>query len=123
MAEQEEEGGGSSFPNSNSNDDNDQEQNDGGAPKGSLEDELVKQYCIEHFSSKDYIMEPRVIDTLMTYFTAGGQPEMVVKCLSENYQGLESYANLLGRWLSDLGGDSSMISAAAAGERKWVIYS
>ena len=83
------------------------------------ETELVKNHCVELFSSmfliriwgfnipefilvRDYVMEPGVVSTLLAYFTAGGEAEKVVELLTKNYDGLAQYANLFGCWLSDL---------------------
>ncbi|KAF7632534.1 hypothetical protein Mgra_00008049 [Meloidogyne graminicola] len=66
------------------------------------DEELIKGHCIELFSSRDFVMEPQVINTLLAFFQAGGQPEKVIELLSNNYDGLGQYANLLGCWLADL---------------------
>ncbi|CAK5053064.1 unnamed protein product [Meloidogyne enterolobii] len=73
------------------------------------DEELIKGHCVELFSTKDFVMEPQVITTLLAFFQAGGQPEKVIELLSNNYNGLGQYANLFGCWLSDLEMDGDFI--------------
>nr|CAD2149981.1 unnamed protein product [Meloidogyne enterolobii] len=73
------------------------------------DEELIKGHCVELFSTRDFVMEPQVITTLLAFFQAGGQPEKVIELLSNNYNGLGQYANLFGCWLSDLEMDGGFI--------------
>uniref|UniRef100_A0A2K5IT93 Negative elongation factor complex member C/D n=1 Tax=Colobus angolensis palliatus TaxID=336983 RepID=A0A2K5IT93_COLAP len=49
------------------------------------DDAEVQQECLHKFSTRDYIMEPSIFNTLKRYFQAGGSPENVIQLLSENY--------------------------------------
>uniref|UniRef100_A0A673LPQ7 Negative elongation factor C/D-like n=1 Tax=Sinocyclocheilus rhinocerous TaxID=307959 RepID=A0A673LPQ7_9TELE len=62
-------------------------------------DGKVQEECLQKFSSRDYIMEPTVFNTLKTYFQAGGSPEHVIQLLSENYSAVAQTVNLLAEWL------------------------
>uniref|UniRef100_A0A673LRL2 Negative elongation factor C/D-like n=1 Tax=Sinocyclocheilus rhinocerous TaxID=307959 RepID=A0A673LRL2_9TELE len=59
----------------------------------------LQEECLQKFSSRDYIMEPTVFNTLKTYFQAGGSPEHVIQLLSENYSAVAQTVNLLAEWL------------------------
>ncbi|XP_064858344.1 negative elongation factor D-like isoform X1 [Oncorhynchus nerka] len=66
-------------------------------------DGKVQEDCLQKFSSRDYIMEPAVFNTLKTYFQAGGSPEHVIQLLSENYSAVAHTVNLLAEWLIQMG--------------------
>ncbi|XP_063315705.1 negative elongation factor C/D [Pelobates fuscus] len=67
------------------------------------DDAEVQQECLQKFSSKDYIMEPAIFNTLKRYFQAGGSPESVIQLLSENYSAVAQTVNLLAEWLIQSG--------------------
>ncbi|XP_005993627.1 negative elongation factor C/D isoform X2 [Latimeria chalumnae] len=67
------------------------------------DDTEVQQECIQKFSSRDYIMEPTIFNTLKRYFQAGGSPENVIQLLSENYTAVAQTVNLLAEWLIQMG--------------------
>ncbi|KAL3116050.1 hypothetical protein niasHT_007350 [Heterodera trifolii] len=64
--------------------------------------ELIQRHCEELFSMTDFVMEPEVVATMLTFFQTGGQPERVVDLLSNNYQGFGQFSNLFACWLVDL---------------------
>ncbi|CAJ0961401.1 unnamed protein product [Ranitomeya imitator] len=67
---------------------------------GEAEDDAeVQQECLQKLSSRDYIMEPAIFNTLKRYFQAGGSPENVIQLLSENYAAVAQTVNLLAEWL------------------------
>ncbi|XP_050773732.1 negative elongation factor C/D isoform X1 [Gopherus flavomarginatus] len=80
---------------------------DGGAQDdeyGEGEDDAeVQQECLHKFSTRDYIMEPSIFNTLKRYFQAGGSPENVIQLLSENYTAVAQTVNLLAEWLIQTG--------------------
>lgn len=61
--------------------------------------EAVRSDCLKHLTSRDYIMEPSIFQTLRSYFQSGGMPEKVVEVLSENYSAVAQTVNLLAEWL------------------------
>ncbi|XP_044153408.1 negative elongation factor C/D [Bufo gargarizans] len=63
------------------------------------DDAEVQQECLQKLSSRDYIMEPAIFNTLKRYFQAGGSPENVIQLLSENYTAVAQTVNLLAEWL------------------------
>uniref|UniRef100_A0A4W3JDL7 Negative elongation factor complex member C/D n=1 Tax=Callorhinchus milii TaxID=7868 RepID=A0A4W3JDL7_CALMI len=67
------------------------------------DDAEVQTECLGKFSSRDYIMEPSVFNTLKRYFQAGGSPEHVIQMLSENYTAVAQTVNLLAEWLIQTG--------------------
>ncbi|MBW03297.1 Negative elongation factor C/D, partial [Eschrichtius robustus] len=67
------------------------------------EDAQVQQECLQKFSTRDYIMEPSIFNTLMKYFQAGGSPEEVIRLLSDNYTAVAQTVNLLAQWLIQTG--------------------
>ncbi|KAM4691992.1 negative elongation factor C/D [Rhinophrynus dorsalis] len=67
------------------------------------DDAEVQQECLQKFSSRDYIMEPSIFNTLKRYFQAGGSPENVIQLLSENYSAVAQTVNLLAEWLIQSG--------------------
>ncbi|MEE6528367.1 hypothetical protein FKM82_030584, partial [Ascaphus truei] len=67
------------------------------------DDAEVQQECLQKFSSRDYIMEPAIFNTLKRYFQAGGSPESVIQLLSENYSAVAQTVNLLAEWLIQSG--------------------
>ncbi|KAK7915655.1 hypothetical protein WMY93_011416 [Mugilogobius chulae] len=72
---------------------------DGGMEDGYVDDSKIQDACLEKFSSRDYIMEPAIFNTLKMYFQAGGSPEHVIQLLSENYSAVAQTVNLLAEWL------------------------
>lgn len=67
---------------------------------GEAEDDAeVQQECLQKLSSRDYIMEPAIFNTLKRYFQAGGSPENVIQLLSESYTAVAQTVNLLAEWL------------------------
>ncbi|XP_060021474.1 negative elongation factor D-like [Lagenorhynchus albirostris] len=77
-------------------------QQEGGEAQGE-EDAQVQQECLQKFSTRDYIMEPSIFNTLMRYFQAGGSPEEVIRLLSDNYTAVAQTVNLLAQWLIQTG--------------------
>uniref|UniRef100_A0A6Q2XZM8 Negative elongation factor complex member C/D n=1 Tax=Esox lucius TaxID=8010 RepID=A0A6Q2XZM8_ESOLU len=85
-------------------------------PDGNQEDYVegendgkVQEDCLQRFSSRDYIMEPAVFNTLKTYFQAGGSPEHVIQLLSENYSAVAQTVNLLAEWLIQMGVEPAQV--------------
>ncbi|XP_043945910.1 negative elongation factor C/D isoform X3 [Protopterus annectens] len=74
-----------------------------------LDDGVVQQECLQKFSSRDYIMEPSMFNTLKRYFQAGGSPEHVIQLLSENYTAVAQSVNLLADWLIQTGVEPSQV--------------
>ncbi|XP_060775046.1 negative elongation factor C/D isoform X1 [Neoarius graeffei] len=72
-------------------------------------DDKVQEECLQKFSSRDYIMEPTVFNTLKTYFQAGGSPEHVIQLLSENYSAVAQTVNLLAEWLIQMGVEPAQV--------------
>ncbi|KTG45935.1 hypothetical protein cypCar_00004839 [Cyprinus carpio] len=72
-------------------------------------DGKVQEDCLQKFSSRDYIMEPTVFNTLKTYFQAGGSPEHVIQLLSENYSAVAQTVNLLAEWLIQMGVEPAQV--------------
>ncbi|XP_016143190.1 negative elongation factor C/D isoform X2 [Sinocyclocheilus grahami] len=72
-------------------------------------DGKVQEQCLQKFSSRDYIMEPTVFNTLKTYFQAGGSPEHVIQLLSENYSAVAQTVNLLAEWLIQMGVEPAQV--------------
>uniref|UniRef100_A0A8C8BSZ9 Negative elongation factor complex member C/D n=1 Tax=Oncorhynchus tshawytscha TaxID=74940 RepID=A0A8C8BSZ9_ONCTS len=72
-------------------------------------DGKVQEDCLQKFSSRDYIMEPAVFNTLKTYFQAGGSPEHVIQLLSENYSAVAQTVNLLAEWLIQMGVEPAQV--------------
>ncbi|KAL6076758.1 hypothetical protein STEG23_017639 [Scotinomys teguina] len=83
------------------------EETDGGQQQeddsGGEDDAEVQQECLHKFSTRDYIMEPSIFNTLKRYFQAGGSPENVIQLLSENYTAVAQTVNLLAEWLIQTG--------------------
>ncbi|XP_067904167.1 negative elongation factor C/D isoform X3 [Heterodontus francisci] len=73
------------------------------------DDAEVQQECLQKFSSRDYIMEPPIFNTLKRYFQAGGSPEHVIQMLSENYTAVAQTVNLLAEWLIQTGVEPSHV--------------
>ncbi|CAF4383730.1 unnamed protein product, partial [Rotaria socialis] len=63
------------------------------------EDEQIQKQCVQLFSSTDFIMEPKVFDTIKDYFRHGGAPDQVIELLSENYMAIAQTATLMADWL------------------------
>ncbi|KAG7218164.1 hypothetical protein INR49_007446 [Caranx melampygus] len=86
-------------------------------PDGNMEDGYVEgendgkiqEDCLQKFSSRDYIMEPAIFNTLKTYFQAGGSPEHVIQLLSENYSAVAQTVNLLAEWLIQMGVEPAQV--------------
>ncbi|XP_069035610.1 negative elongation factor C/D isoform X1 [Lepisosteus oculatus] len=72
-------------------------------------DDKVQEECLQKFSSRDYIMEPTIFNTLKTYFQAGGSPEHVIQLLSENYTAVAQTVNLLAEWLIQMGVEPAQV--------------
>ncbi|KAK5603194.1 hypothetical protein CRENBAI_013042, partial [Crenichthys baileyi] len=72
-------------------------------------DGKVQEDCLQKFSSRDYIMEPAVFNTLKRYFQAGGSPEHVIQLLSENYSAVAQTVNLLAEWLIQMGVEPAQV--------------
>ncbi|XP_056605968.1 negative elongation factor C/D [Triplophysa dalaica] len=72
-------------------------------------DEKMQAESLKKFSSRDYIMEPTVFNTLKTYFQAGGSPEHVIQLLSENYSAVAQTVNLLAEWLIQMGVEPAQV--------------
>uniref|UniRef100_A0A8C5FQB8 Negative elongation factor complex member C/D n=1 Tax=Gadus morhua TaxID=8049 RepID=A0A8C5FQB8_GADMO len=72
-------------------------------------DGKIQEDCLKKFSSRDYIMEPAVFNTLKTYFQAGGSPESVISLLSENYCAVAQTVNLLAEWLIQMGVEAGQV--------------
>uniref|UniRef100_A0A670I151 Negative elongation factor complex member C/D n=1 Tax=Podarcis muralis TaxID=64176 RepID=A0A670I151_PODMU len=70
---------------------------------GEEDDAGVQQECLQKFSTRDYIMEPSIFNTLKRYFQAGGSPENVIQLLSDNYTAVAQTVNLLAEWLIQTG--------------------
>uniref|UniRef100_A0AAY4BPG1 Negative elongation factor D n=1 Tax=Denticeps clupeoides TaxID=299321 RepID=A0AAY4BPG1_9TELE len=85
-----------------------QDNNEDGYGEGE-NDGKVQEECLQKFSSKDYIMEPTVFNTLKTYFQAGGSPEHVIQLLSENYSAVAQTVNLLAEWLIQMGVEPAQV--------------
>uniref|UniRef100_A0A3Q1FFW9 Negative elongation factor complex member C/D n=1 Tax=Acanthochromis polyacanthus TaxID=80966 RepID=A0A3Q1FFW9_9TELE len=85
--------------------------------EGSLEDGYgegendgkIQEDCLQKFSSRDYIMEPAIFNTLKMYFQAGGSPEHVIQLLSENYSAVAQTVNLLAEWLIQMGVEPAQV--------------
>ncbi|XP_075032900.1 negative elongation factor C/D [Mixophyes fleayi] len=78
----------------------DWEERGGDEEYGEAEDDAeVQQECLQKLSSRDYIMEPAIFNTLKRYFQAGGSPENVIQLLSESYTAVAQTVNLLAEWL------------------------
>ncbi|XP_030585210.1 negative elongation factor C/D [Archocentrus centrarchus] len=69
----------------------------------------IQEACLQKFSSRDYIMEPAIFNTLKTYFQAGGSPEQVIQLLSENYSAVAQTVNLLAEWLIQMGVEPAQV--------------
>ncbi|KAJ7332097.1 hypothetical protein JRQ81_014277 [Phrynocephalus forsythii] len=85
---------------------------DGGAQDdeyGEEDDAEVQQECLHKFSTRDYIMEPSIFNTLKRYFQAGGSPENVIQLLSENYTAVAQTVNLLAEWLIQTGVEPAQV--------------
>ncbi|KAL2091211.1 hypothetical protein ACEWY4_013474 [Coilia grayii] len=80
-----------------------------GYGEGMESDDKVQEECLQKFSSRDYIMEPTVFNTLKTYFQAGGSPEHVIQLLSENYSAVAQTVNLLAEWLIQMGVEPAQV--------------
>lgn len=61
------------------------------------------------FTTRDYIMEPAVFNTLKRYFQSGGSPENVIQLLSENYSAVAQTVNLLAEWLIHSGVEPAQV--------------
>ncbi|KAK1901457.1 Negative elongation factor D [Dissostichus eleginoides] len=72
-------------------------------------DGKIQEDCLQKFSSRDYIMEPAVFNTLKTYFQSGGSPEHVIALLSENYSAVAQTVNLLAEWLIQMGVEPAQV--------------
>ncbi|XP_066558228.1 negative elongation factor C/D isoform X1 [Amia ocellicauda] len=72
-------------------------------------DGKVQEECLQKFSSRDYIMEPTIFNTLKMYFQAGGSPEHVIQLLSENYTAVAQTVNLLAEWLIQMGVEPAQV--------------
>uniref|UniRef100_A0A673B0F9 Negative elongation factor complex member C/D n=1 Tax=Sphaeramia orbicularis TaxID=375764 RepID=A0A673B0F9_9TELE len=72
-------------------------------------DGTVQETCLQKFSSRDYIMEPAIFNTLKMYFQAGGSPEHVIQLLSENYSAVAQTVNLLAEWLIQMGVEPAQV--------------
>uniref|UniRef100_A0AAQ5XF38 Negative elongation factor complex member C/D n=1 Tax=Amphiprion ocellaris TaxID=80972 RepID=A0AAQ5XF38_AMPOC len=72
-------------------------------------DGKIQEDCLQKFSSRDYIMEPAIFNTLKTYFQAGGSPEHVIQLLSENYSAVAQTVNLLAEWLIQMGVEPAQV--------------
>uniref|UniRef100_A0A0R3RTH4 Negative elongation factor D n=1 Tax=Elaeophora elaphi TaxID=1147741 RepID=A0A0R3RTH4_9BILA len=57
----------------------------------------------------DSIMEPNIDAAIKGFLRLGGQPEVVITSLSDNYCGFAQYCELLSGWLSDLQGDQKIV--------------
>ncbi|KAG5275345.1 hypothetical protein AALO_G00146400 [Alosa alosa] len=80
-----------------------------GYGEGTENDDKAQEDCLQKFSSRDYIMEPTVFNTLKTYFQAGGSPEHVIQLLSENYSAVAQTVNLLAEWLIQMGVEPAQV--------------
>ncbi|XP_061911365.1 negative elongation factor D isoform X1 [Entelurus aequoreus] len=69
----------------------------------------IQEDCLQKFSSRDYIMEPAIFNTLKMYFQAGGSPEHVIQLLSENYSAVAQTVNLLAEWLIQMGVEPAQV--------------
>ncbi|XP_019736462.1 negative elongation factor C/D [Hippocampus comes] len=69
----------------------------------------IQEDCLKKFSSRDYIMEPAIFNTLKMYFQAGGSPEHVIQLLSENYSAVAQTVNLLAEWLIQMGVEPAQV--------------
>ncbi|KAG2461941.1 NELFD factor, partial [Polypterus senegalus] len=89
---------------------------DDGYMEGEM-DGKVQEECVQKFSSRDYIMEPSIFNTLKVsvpyvtflYFQAGGSPEHVIQLLSENYTAVAQTVNLLAEWLIQMGVEPAQV--------------
>ncbi|XP_056294204.1 negative elongation factor C/D isoform X1 [Pseudoliparis swirei] len=72
-------------------------------------DGKIQKDCLQKFSSRDYIMEPAIFNTLKTYFQSGGSPEHVIQLLSENYSAVAQTVNLLAEWLIQMGVEPAQV--------------
>uniref|UniRef100_H3CNP3 Negative elongation factor complex member C/D n=1 Tax=Tetraodon nigroviridis TaxID=99883 RepID=H3CNP3_TETNG len=83
---------------------------DGGAEDNvEGDDGTTQEDCVKKFSSRDYIMEPTIFNTLKTYFKAGGSPELVIQRLSDNYSAVAQTVNLLAEWLIQMGVEPAQV--------------
>uniref|UniRef100_A0A674P6Z7 Negative elongation factor complex member C/D n=1 Tax=Takifugu rubripes TaxID=31033 RepID=A0A674P6Z7_TAKRU len=73
------------------------------------DDGTTQEDCLTRFSSRDYIMEPTIFNTLKTYFKAGGSPELVIQLLSDNYSAVAQTVNLLAEWLIQMGVEPAQV--------------
>ncbi|MBN3298155.1 negative elongation factor C/D isoform X2 [Amia ocellicauda] len=90
----------------------DWEGQDGALEDGETDGETdgkVQEECLQKFSSRDYIMEPTIFNTLKMYFQAGGSPEHVIQLLSENYTAVAQTVNLLAEWLIQMGVEPAQV--------------
>uniref|UniRef100_A0A8C2ZVH2 Negative elongation factor complex member C/D n=1 Tax=Cyclopterus lumpus TaxID=8103 RepID=A0A8C2ZVH2_CYCLU len=87
----------------------DEEYYSGGGGGGGKNDGKIQEDCLQKFSSKDYIMEPAIFNTLKTYFQSGGSPEHVIQLLSENYSAVAQTVNLLAEWLIQMGVEPAQV--------------
>eukprot|EP01117_Protostelium_nocturnum_P012647 TRINITY_DN4655_c0_g1_i3.p2 TRINITY_DN4655_c0_g1~~TRINITY_DN4655_c0_g1_i3.p2 ORF type:complete len:569 (-),score=175.29 TRINITY_DN4655_c0_g1_i3:1490-3196(-) len=60
--------------------------------------------------SADSVMEPQVLEKMKEFFSFGGQPQVAVSSIVENYRGLAQMSNLLGEWLAFSGMSEEEIS-------------
>lgn len=74
-----------------------------------VNDGKIQEDCLQKFSSRDYIMEPAIFNTLKMYFQAGGSPEHVIQLLSENYSAVAQTVNLLAEWLIQMGVEPAQV--------------
>jgi negative elongation factor C/D len=75
----------------------------------------------KNFSQRDYIMEPSIFLQLKRYFQAGGEPELVIDQLSQNYTATAQMANLLAEWLVAAGMDIQEVQAMVENHLKDMI--
>ncbi|KHN73725.1 Negative elongation factor C/D [Toxocara canis] len=63
----------------------------------------------QKFVVPDFVMEPQVFDVLGTFFKCGGEPDVVIDSLSDNYASLGQICNVLGDMLEDLEGSRTSV--------------
>ncbi|VDM40618.1 unnamed protein product [Toxocara canis] len=91
-----------------------------GAPETPMEEELAvndernhdeQMECEENSAENmpDFVMEPQVFDVLGTFFKCGGEPDVVIDSLSDNYASLGQICNVLGDMLEDLEGSRTSV--------------
>uniref|UniRef100_A0A915AD77 Negative elongation factor D n=2 Tax=Parascaris univalens TaxID=6257 RepID=A0A915AD77_PARUN len=73
------------------------------------EKKFMLEHCTRLLSLPDFVMEPQIVGILGSFFQCGGNPEMVVNLLADNYCSLGQICNILGDWMADLEGSRASV--------------